>query len=78
MGLEPPSEKEISRMEYLKTLPELRVTPSEEGNRKPERGEKGGGRVRVLEGMLQVPVRKSTRERESDKVRRMWRPLGVM
>jgi hypothetical protein len=47
---------EQRKIEYLATLPELVVTPPEDGNRKPMRGERGGKRVKVYEGL--VPPKK--------------------
>jgi hypothetical protein len=62
--------KVIARMEYLKTLPELIVTPPEDGNRRPKRGEKGGPRVRVIEGFLAPPMRRSGAGKEMREKRR--------
>jgi len=47
------------RLEYLATLPELRVTPPDDGDRKPEPGEKGGRKARRVRGLLAPPIRKS-------------------
>ena len=47
------------RLEYLATLPELRVTPPDDGDREPEPGEKGGRRARRVRGLLAPPKRKS-------------------
>jgi hypothetical protein len=59
-----PSEKERKKMEYLKTLPELVVTPPDDGHRKPQRGEKGGRRVKLVPGLLAPVVRKSRAGKE--------------
>jgi hypothetical protein len=45
-------------MEYFRTLPELRVTPPDDGHRKPQPGEKKGGKTRVEKGLLAPPARK--------------------
>jgi hypothetical protein len=70
-GLKLPLEKERKRMEYLKTLPELVVTPPDDGHRKPQPGEKGGRRVKLVPGLLVPPVRKSRAGRERWKKEKM-------
>jgi len=50
---------QLERAAYLATLPEVIVTPPEDGNRRAERGEKGGKRLRVVEGLLAPPKRVS-------------------
>jgi hypothetical protein len=50
---------ERERAEYLASLPVLLVTPPEDGNRKPQAGEKGAKKVRFAKGMLAPPRRRS-------------------
>jgi hypothetical protein len=61
---------EQRRIEYLATLPELVVTPPEDGNRKPMRGERGGRRVKVYEGLVPPKrVGKLGKERRAEEKR---------
>jgi hypothetical protein len=46
------ADPEQRKVAYLATLPELVVTPPEDGDRTAERGEISGGKVKVFEGLV--------------------------
>jgi hypothetical protein len=62
---------ERRKIEYLATLPEVVLTPPEDEDRRAERGEKGGGKVKEFEGL--VPPRKvqklGKKRREEERLR---------
>ncbi|KAF1914872.1 hypothetical protein BDU57DRAFT_540736 [Ampelomyces quisqualis] len=53
------SPTQLRRIEHLKSLPEIVLSPPEDGNRKPQRGEKGGRKLRTKKGFLWVPKKVS-------------------
>jgi hypothetical protein len=69
------ADPEQRKVAYLATLPELVVTPPEDGDRRAERGEIGGGKVKLFEGL--VPPRKvwklGKRRREEERLRALER-----
>jgi hypothetical protein len=69
---------ERKRVEYVASLPELIVTPPEDGNRKAERGQKGGRMLRFAEGLLAPPPRVSWASRERGKKRRAERKARAL
>jgi hypothetical protein len=69
LGLRLP-DREI--IEHLKTLPVLMVTPPEDGDRKPEAGERGGKGLKYEAGLLAPPKRRGKagkRLKEAKRVR---------
>jgi hypothetical protein len=69
---------ERKRVECLASLPELVVTPPEDGNRKAERGQKGGRMLRFAEGLLAPPPRVSWARRAERAKRRAERKATAM
>lgn len=58
---------------YQATLPEVKVTPPDDGNREPEPGERHGGKVQKVEGSLAPPERTSKAEKEQSRKRKRER-----
>ncbi|KAE8838649.1 hypothetical protein P3342_002083 [Pyrenophora teres f. teres] len=62
------------RLGYILSLPQLRVTPPDDGDRSPEPGEKGGKKPKVARRLLRPPkkVGKAGKEKriEEEKARR--------
>jgi hypothetical protein len=56
-------------IEHVKTLPILMVTPPEDGNRKPEAGERGGKEVKYEPGFMAPPKREAKAGKELKKAR---------
>jgi hypothetical protein len=75
--------REMRRVDQLKTMTELRVTPPDDGNRKPQPGEKKGRKITVAKGLLAPPVRKSRagkqlKERQRIEKMKMARNRSIM
>jgi hypothetical protein len=64
IGIKFPSAKVMARIRYVETLPELIVTPPDDGDRRPKQGEKGGPRLKVVKGLLAPPQRRSRAGKE--------------
>jgi len=73
-----PQANELARAAHIATLPELVVMPSEDGNRRAERGEHGGRRLRFVEGMLAPPGRVSPAAARAASLRRRERAAGLV
>ncbi|RMZ73895.1 hypothetical protein GMOD_00004697 [Pyrenophora seminiperda CCB06] len=58
----PPNLQE--RVQYVATLPIIAVTPPEDGDRRPERGQSGAKRIRYIKGLLAPPKRVAKSGRE--------------
>ncbi|KAH7073072.1 hypothetical protein BKA63DRAFT_516282 [Paraphoma chrysanthemicola] len=63
---------------FLASLPEIVVTPPEDGDRAPERGQKGGRRLRLVEGLLAPPAKMSRAGRAEREKRRVERKAKTM
>ncbi|KAH7077375.1 hypothetical protein FB567DRAFT_552895 [Paraphoma chrysanthemicola] len=62
----------------LASLPDIIVTPPEDGDRAPERGQKGGRKLRLVEGLLAPPARISKAGRAEKEKRRAERKAMAM
>ncbi|KAF2831899.1 hypothetical protein CC86DRAFT_400684 [Ophiobolus disseminans] len=65
--------EQLERVARIASHPELIVTPPEDGNRRAERGEKGGLRLRIDEGLLAPPRKVSRASQEAREKRRVER-----